>query len=268
MREPDVILDYGNIRLYCGDCLEILPTLEAGSVDAVVTDPPYAMNKASWDKKLVDPSWFTESLKTVRNTGAAYVFGDPVTLSSFQVFHENAGIAWAGRCVWWYEDGPCSSVAWTRKHEDCLVWHGQEHEQRTPFEPSKSNDPRWGERKRISTVWRVSRLGGRKNERSGHPTQKPERLIQMLIDTCSAWGCTILDPFMGSGTTGVACVKTGRKFIGIELDRGYFDIAVKRIEKALQERNDIDAGRLLEHNAGRICWAPDDTPSGEKRKKT
>jgi len=52
-------------------------------------------------------------------------------------------------------------------------------------------------------------------------------------------GETILDPFMGSGTTGVACVKTGRKFIGIELDRGYFDIAVKRIEKALQERDEM-----------------------------
>lgn len=60
----------------------------------------------------------------------------------------------------------------------------------------------------------------------------------MILDSSSAWGGTILDPFMGSGTTGVACVKTGRRFIGIELDRGYFDIAVKRIENALVERNE------------------------------
>ncbi len=62
--------------------------------------------------------------------------------------------------------------------------------------------------------------------------------MEWLVSNAAVENATILDPFMGSGTTGVACVKTGRKFIGIELDRGYFDIAVKRIEKALKERDE------------------------------
>ena len=219
--------------IHHGDCLDILRSLPSGSVDAVVTDPPYGINKASWDKTLADPVWFTECLRVLRPSGSAYIFGDPVTISGFQVYHEASGVEWAGRCVWWYEDGPCSATTWTHKHEDCLVWHGPEHEQRTPFEESKSNDPRWGSRKRVSSVWRVPRLGGRKNERVGHPTQKPVHLIQMLLDAASPWGGTILDPFMGSGTTGVACMRTGRKFIGCEIDKGYYDIAKRRIEEAV-----------------------------------
>ena len=73
---------------------------------------------------------------------------------------------------------------------------------------------------------------------AGHPTSKPVALYEAFASDFTEAGSTILDPFMGSGTTGVACVKTGRKFIGIELDRGYFDIAVKRIEKALKERDE------------------------------
>ncbi len=68
-----------------------------------------------------------------------------------------------------------------------------------------------------------------------HPTQKPEKLLEELIEKYSDSGTTVLDCFMGSGTTGVACVNTGRNFIGIELDKGYFDIAQKRIQAAQEE---------------------------------
>ena len=67
---------------------------------------------------------------------------------------------------------------------------------------------------------------------TGHPTTKPTKLMVALIERMSNPGDTILDPFMGSGTTGVACVQTGRNFIGIEIDPGYFEIAKKRIEQA------------------------------------
>ena len=68
-----------------------------------------------------------------------------------------------------------------------------------------------------------------------HPTQKPVALLEYLIKTYTDWGETVLDNSMGSGSTGVACVNTGRKFIGIELDEGYFNIAKERIEKAIKE---------------------------------
>lgn len=70
-----------------------------------------------------------------------------------------------------------------------------------------------------------------------HPTQKPVALMEYMVETYTDAGDSVLDFVMGSGTTGVACVKTGRKFVGIELDRGYFDIAVERISKAIAERD-------------------------------
>ena len=79
-----------------------------------------------------------------------------------------------------------------------------------------------------SPVWR-----GPSQRFPGHPTPKPEWLMQEIIDASTQLGDTILDPFMGSGTTGVACMKTGRKFIGCEIDRGYYDIAKRRIEEAV-----------------------------------
>ena len=73
-----------------------------------------------------------------------------------------------------------------------------------------------------------------------HPTQKPSELVEMLINEYSKEGDTILDCFMGSGTTGVACVNTNRRFIGIELDEGYFDIAKERIEKSMMDKEETD----------------------------
>jgi DNA modification methylase len=80
-------------------------------------------------------------------------------------------------------------------------------------------------------------------EAVGHPHQKPLRVMRWLVDLCAPPAAAILDPFMGSGTTGVACVQTGRKFIGIEIDPGYFEIAKKRISEAqLQIRMPLEEG--------------------------
>jgi site-specific DNA-methyltransferase (adenine-specific)/modification methylase len=210
VRQPDVVLDNGNIRLYCGDCLEILPTLEAGSVDAVVTDPPYGINFAGqptkwqrragktpvdWDKEAPDISWVTKIAKTCVVWGGNY----------FQLPPSRGWI------VWTKPDAPPSmgnaELAWTSVDR--------------------------------TTRHITHSISATNKERVGHPTQKPVRVMEFSIETAKIGeDSTILDPFMGSGTTGVACVKTGRKFIGIELDRGYFDIAVKRIEKALKERDE------------------------------
>lgn len=76
--------------------------------------------------------------------------------------------------------------------------------------------------------------------KNGHPTQKPVPLLEYLVKTYTNEGDTVLDNCMGSGSTGVACVKTGRRFIGIELDKGYFDVATKRIEEEQRKKTDCD----------------------------
>ena len=215
MKQPDVVLDNGNIRLYCGDCLEIMPTLEAGSVDAVVTDPPYGIN--------YEASRYQNASFSGVIAGDTKEF-DPLPLLSIT----KQLILWGGNNYanrlpvggWLCWDKRCNESA------DRILG--------SPFELAWTNH---------RTRFKIKRLqhGGAVNAdghgiKRVHPTQKPVALMEWCIGFTK--GETILDPFMGSGTTGVACVKTGRKFIGIELDRGYFDIAVKRIEKALKERDE------------------------------
>jgi|SRR5690625_2734748 len=229
IRREEVI---GDCRLILGDCLEVLPTL--GPVDAVVTDPPYGIGIASWDHALL-LDWFGEALSHLGGCGAAYVFGDSLTLSRFQTYWEDRGVNWSARIVWTYEDGPRNSKAWTSKHEDCLFYAGPDHKLVTPKEPSIHKDPRWGDDRLVGDVWKCPRVLGNYSERSGHKTQKPLALMELPIRASTKDGQTILDPFMGSGTTGVACVNLGRKFIGIEIDETYFDIACRRIEEAYRQ---------------------------------
>ena len=214
MKQPDVVLDNGNIRLYCGDCLEILPTLEAGSVDAVVTDPPYGIKRdgsrkstgshggrkayefRGWDKSPPSSAAFSEMFRVSRQQ---VIWG-----GNYFTQHVPPRMGWL---VWDKGQNICSSdceLAFTSRNKAL--------------------------RRKVLNRAAIRRDG------AAHPTQKPVAIMEWSISFVD--GSTILDPFMGSGTTGVACVKTGRKFIGIELDRGYFDIAVKRIEKALKERDE------------------------------
>ena len=217
MREPDVVLDNGNVRLYCGDCLEILPTLEG--VDAVVSDPPYGMKyRRSGSSK-----------NSISSTGKVFtesIIGDDRPFDP---------------TPWILHDCVFTGAQW---FYDRLPPGGSLHcwDKRGNYKPLDQADADmvWCSRRKNSRVfhlvWRGLCRHAEHTQKFVHPTQKPVALMEWMIGMVD--GTTILDPFMGSGTTGVACVRTGRKFIGIELDRGYFDIAVNRIEKALAERSE------------------------------
>lgn len=223
MKQPDVILDGGNIRLYCGDCLEVLPTLEG--VDAVITDPPYGYNyesshvapttTASWMKKAIAGDADT----SLRDSVISWAGDRPWACFGSIKRHVPAGT----RTTLVWDKGPASGmgdlrIPWKMSWELVFVggisWQGFRDE----------------------GVLKGHRVVTRKSMGRVHPNEKPVSLLEHIVGKTLLDAC-ILDPFMGSGTTGVACVKTGRKFIGIELDRGYFDIAVKRIEKAIAERD-------------------------------
>ncbi len=229
MRQPDVVLDNGNIRLYCGDCLEILPTLEAGSVDAVVTDIPYnvvnrpigkmhsyrSLDKGTADSATIDiPAIVSEAARLAES---AYVWCSTEQVSDIRRLFVDSRMT-TRQCVWIKTNASPLNAdkLWLSGLELCVF-----------------------ARKVNATFNRFCEIPAWKGpaERvDGFPCPKPEWLIREAIDASTDICGSVLDPFMGSGTTGVACVKTGRKFVGIELDRGYFDIAVKRIEKALKER--------------------------------
>jgi DNA modification methylase len=206
-------VEIGNATLYQGDCLEILPTLSG--VDAVVTDPPYGISHASnhgasWAGVIIssDQSTLTRDIVADMFAGLPSVYFG--TWKTPPVKHTRGCVVW--------DKGPAFgmgdlSFPWKPSFELAYIcgngWSGKRDEGVLRGEVVVS----WESKGRV------------------HPHQKPVWLAEhFMLKIVTAQ--TILDPFMGSGTTGVACAKVGRKFIGIELEPKYFDIACKRIEEA------------------------------------
>ena len=205
-------VEIGSATLYLGDCMDVLPLLPR--VDAVITDPPYGI-------------------------GAAW--GSPTS--------------WQGRCgharMWGNEPewdvAPCAALLqWIAGHPS-VIWGANYFEGLPPQKgwlvwdkcadmTQAHAELAWSNVAPNVRVFRKSPLGvfgngGANGEAKSHPTQKPLALMKWCIDQAGK-PQTILDPFMGSGTTGVAAVQMGRKFIGIEREERYFDIACRRIEDA------------------------------------
>jgi DNA modification methylase len=201
----------GDAQLYLGDCREILPTL--GKVDAVVTDPPYGMQFRSnyrKDKHLSiandDAEWPLELATSIAATHSKYVF-----------------------CRWddvRRIDKPKSLVTWV-KNNWSMGDLDHEHARQTEVAAFYPGLEHFFPQGRPTDVIEAPRTG---NE--FHPTEKPVQLMWAVVRWTSG---TVFDPFMGSGTTGVACAKLGRKFIGIEIEPKYFDIACRRIEAAYKQ---------------------------------
>ncbi len=198
----------GDATLYLGDCLEILPTL--GQVDAMVTDPPYGIagkwkggfnEKHGWGKAKIESA--------LRNKWDE----SPLDRRALDILLAAAGqqIIWGGN----YFDLP-PSRCW-------LIWNKPER----GFTLAEA-EMAWTNRDNVVRVFDAPRSEPNRL----HPTQKPVALMSWCITKTTG---AVLDPFMGSGTTGVACAKLGRKFIGIEIEEKYFDIACRRIEDAYKQ---------------------------------
>jgi DNA modification methylase len=195
------------VTLYLGDCKEILPTL--GKADAVVTDPPYGIGSIWVGGK--GHGWGNaDAAKLVRNQWDSET--PTPELLSLVISKGEEVVIWGGN----YFSLP-TSRGW-------LVWNKPERN----FTLAEA-ELAWTN---IDTVIRVYD-GIRSDPGREHPTQKPIDLMKWCVNRLK--GKTILDPFMGSGTTGVAAVKLGRKFIGIEIEEKYFDIACRRIDDALKQ---------------------------------
>ena len=208
------------ITLYHGDCLEIMPTLEAGSVDAVITDPPYGIGISNRS----DGGGVCSVKSGNKNYGRVNWDSKPAKVETIQFILAMSipTVIWGGN---YFHLPP--SRCW-------FVWDkGQRKFSLADAELA------WTNLDMAVRIFTYSR-GKMAQENRRHPTQKPKPLMRWCLEKATNPGDTILDPFMGSGTTGVACVQTGRNFIGIEIDKGYFDIAEKRISDAqLQTRMNI-----------------------------
>ena len=198
-----------NVDLRLGDCLDVLPTLAAGSVDAVVTDPPYGVNykyashvDSAENLAALVPLFLREARRIAKRTAVFTgtknlgLYADADWVYSW-VVPQGAGVSAYGFTCW-------TPIAFYGK--DAFAGKGSYPDTFVDYKA--------------------------KREGVDHPAEKPLSVMLWALERFTHPGQTVLDPFMGSGTTGVACMKLGRNFIGIEKDPGYFAIAQRRIEQA------------------------------------
>ncbi len=221
--EPVII---GDATLYCGDCLEVLPTLSG--VDAVVTDPPYGIGyrHGDWRGDLAGPS--------IRANQR--VHGDDKPFNPTPFLNYSKAILWGannycrylpdggGWLVWDKREGMSSNdqadceIAWTNTMHTVRIFHH---------------------------LWNGMLKASERGEQRVHPTQKPIALMLWCLEFVGG-AATIFDPYMGSGTVGIACVRSRRRYIGVEIKSDDFDIACNRIEAAWRNRPRLFDDKELE----------------------
>ena len=222
-------------QVITGDCLEVMRGLDAGSVDAVITDPPYSINTKSdgngklspWADRVNSAFWYKEWIEQARvaiaPSGCLWSF---LNWRSFVTFQKAADdLSWPIESVLIWDKswiGPGGMRGLRPSYELVALWAGASFAIKNRGLPDIQRFP-WSSFKP-----------------NGHPAEKPLELMVWLVEHSTQPGDLILDPFCGSGTTGVACVQTGRRFIGIEIDPGYADIARARIERAAEQARQME----------------------------
>lgn len=235
-----------NIQLMLGDCLERMKEIPDGSVDMVLCDLPYGTTACKWDSVIpFEPLWAAYKRVCKKNAAIVLTASQPFTsalvMSNLPVFKHSL--------VW--KKSKCGSPLLAKhrfmaKHEDLLVFcagketYNPQMDSGSPYSkigvPIKTKNHGCG-LSSVTVVNKGVRYPGSildfpqnwKPQDQVHPTQKPVALMEYLIRTYTNEGETVLDNTMGSGTTGVACMNTGRRFIGIDRDETYFNIARSRI---------------------------------------
>lgn len=250
-------------RLIEGDCIEEMRNIRDGSVDMILCDLPYGVlnrgNKsAKWDNVIPFEELWEQYERIIKDNGAVVLFGQGMFTAKLMMSNEKL---WRYNLIW-------DKVAPTgflnanrmplRSHEDICVFYRElpvYNPQMSKCEPHKRNHTKgnlnrphmnrcYGDMMEVPTVvsdekFPKSIISVSKEHCVGkfyHPTQKPVALLEYLVKTYTNKGDTVLDNTMGSGSTGVACVNTGRDFIGIELDNNYFNIARQRIDDAVKDK--------------------------------
>jgi len=241
-----------NIELYNADCFDIMPTIADKSIDCIIADLPYGvLNKknsfAQWDSVLSFDKLWEQYKRIVKDNGAIVLFGQGLFSAELMLSNKNM---WRYNLIW-KKGNRISGFLNAKKqplrnHEDILIFSKKQ----INYNPimtigNKNHNKGSGNHKNTQRCYGklidtptiltnekypISIINIDKEHLAIHPTQKPVSLLEYLIKTYTNENELILDNTMGSGTTGVACQNTNRKFIGIEKETNYFDIAVKRIK--------------------------------------
>ena len=218
-----------NVKLYNDDCLNVLKEIDDNSIDLVVTDPPYEVitggrnggvkgkpsgilteNKQLMKSIPKADLWLSECFRVMKDGTHIYIMTNTLNLTNYLNIINSVGFKLHNLLVW--NKNNTTPNRWYMKNCEYVIFA------RKGFAKSINNPS-------SQTVHNFNNIIGNKQ----HPTEKPVDLMKLYVENSSQVGDMVLDPFMGSGSTGVACKELGRNFIGVELDKQYFDIAESRI---------------------------------------
>jgi len=254
-------------EIFCGDCLEITQQFENNSIDAIITDLPYGTTACKWDSIIpLKPMW--EQVKRLLKEKGVFI---TTAIQPFASVLISSNLSWF-RCEWIWDKKIPSGMSYARyhpmrQHESVLVFGkpgikynpqiikrnnpisqgGNSYSPTAPIQARKSGE----KRKKIYTHKNPTTIIKFMKIRKGslHHTQKPVELYEYLIKTYTDKNDTVLDIATGSGTTGEACLRTKRKFIGVEIEQKYYDIAYDRLSNLIIEPEELP---IFQQNAKQI----------------
>ena len=232
-----------NIELKLGDCNKILKKVKAKSIDMIFADPPYNLsgktyltvksgrpvpgNKGDWD--IIDDyekftaEWMAECIRVLKDNGTIWISGTLHSHPTVGVMLKKLGM-WIVNDIVWFKPNATPLLQTTRLAPSIeLIWLAAKSK-KYYFDYPLAKEINGG--KQMRNMWQINA----QRHKTKHPTEKPEILLERIISIGSKKGDRILDPYMGSGTTGVVAKALGRKFLGIENDKEYFVNAQERIK--------------------------------------
>ena len=245
-RSPD-----GRVTLYLGDSLQVLPRMDEGPFDVIFADPPYflsnggttcrsgrrtAVDKGSWDRSrgaddnhAFNRSWLEACQRNLTADGTIWVSGTNHVIYSVGFAMQQLGFKLLNDVTWEKPNPPPNlSCRYFTHSTETLLWAAKSGKSRHFFAYPKMREMNGG--KQMKTVWRMSAPGKSEKTHGRHPTQKPLALIErVLIAACPDAGL-VLDPFNGSGTTAVAALRQGHRYVGIDRDPEYLELTKRRLE--------------------------------------
>lgn len=245
-----------NQTLILGDSLVMLKSIADESIDLIVTDPPYNLNKdyemtkdyLEFEEYLnFSRQWLQECKRVLSKTGTIYVFMGMRYISYiFSIMEQEMGLHFNSWITWYYTQGIGKTKGFSPRHDDILMF--TKDKKNFTFNLDAIRIPQKYYRKvnnmrgaNPGNVWEFSHIHYCNNNRCKHPTQKPEGLYERMILASSKPNDVVLDPFLGSGTLLRVCQQTNRKGIGIDINKNYIDMARNRLREPFNGFDSIDS---------------------------
>jgi site-specific DNA-methyltransferase (adenine-specific) len=257
------------VTLYEGDCLTVLPTLADDYIDLVFADPPYnlsndgitchagrmvSVNKGEWDRsKGVEADhqftleWLKACQRVLKENGAIWVSGTMHNIYSIGFAMQQIGYRFLNDISWFKPNAsPNLSCRYFTHSHETLIWAAKAEKSKHKFNYRLMKEISGGKQMRSlwidlngdeepPDIWPIATPGKEEKRCGKHPTQKPVKLLERIILAASDPGDIVLDPFTGSSTAGIAAIRHGRQFIGIDNDRQFLELSAKRLQEEEQK---------------------------------